>query len=61
MYADFMGVACDISGPKDVEKLANFAFKEFGSFSVKIELHIPVMKHISSVLKLSGELLYKSV
>lgn len=32
--AEVMGVACDVSDPKDVKRLADFAVNEFGSIDI---------------------------
>lgn len=33
-YSEVVGITCDVSDPKDVEKLANFAVKELGSIDI---------------------------
>lgn len=33
-YAEVVGITCDVSDPKDVQKLANFAVKELGSIDI---------------------------
>ncbi|KAK1396890.1 Chlorophyll b reductase [Heracleum sosnowskyi] len=35
-FAEVVGVACDVSDPKDVKKLADFAVNEFGSIDIWI-------------------------
>lgn len=33
-YAEVVGIACDVSDPKDVKKLSDFAVNEFGSINI---------------------------
>lgn len=33
-YAEVVGIACDVSDPKDVQKLANFAVNKLGSIDI---------------------------
>ena len=39
-YAEVVGVACDVSDPKDVKKLSDFAINELGSIDIWVSFHM---------------------
>lgn len=48
-YAEVVGIACDVSDPKDVKKLSDFAVNEFGSINIWVSLLTLFIYTVSSL------------